>query len=178
MEVLFYSFLVANIDWSVADLDQWAAKALLEEPRRLELGQDWTPPADAWWQAKGIKPAAAFETLRAAVVQASWGKPALDRVGAAMLRCRGGLGAVGVAMGWATQSEDRPVTGPKSPQGPRASALRARRRKAQLKDRPETQQLEFLRLQIEMRVLGLGWSKFATRWSSKADSRISTVAHL
>ena len=50
--------------------------------------------------------------------------------------------------------------------------------KAQLKDRPEAQQLEFLRLQIEMRVLGLGWSKFATRWSSKADSRIGTVAHL
>ena len=38
--------------------------------------------------------------------------------------------------------------------------------KEQLKDRPEAQQLEFLRLQIEMRVLGLGWSKFATRWSS------------
>ena len=50
--------------------------------------------------------------------------------------------------------------------------------KEQLKDRPEAQQLEFLRLQIEMRVLGLGWSKFATRWSSKADSRIGTVAHL
>ena len=49
---------------------------------------------------------------------------------------------------------------------------------AQLKDRPEAQQLEFLRRQIEMRVLGLGWSKFATRWSSKADSRIGTVAHL
>ena len=47
---------------------------------------------------------------------------------------------------------------------------------AQLKDRPEAQQLEFLRRQIEMRVLGLGWSKFATRWSSKADSRIGWTA--
>ena len=49
---------------------------------------------------------------------------------------------------------------------------------AQLKDTSEAEQLEFLRRQIEMRVLGLGWSTFATRWSSKADSRIGTVAHL
>ena len=49
---------------------------------------------------------------------------------------------------------------------------------ARLKDKSEADQLEFLRRQIEMRVLGLGWSQFATRWSSKADSRIGTVAHL
>ena len=30
-----------------------------------------------------------------------------------------------------------------------------------LKDKPEAQQLEFLRKQIEMRVLGLGWDKYA-----------------
>ena len=47
-----------------------------------------------------------------------------------------------------------------------------------LKDKPEAQQLEFLRKQIEMRVLGLGWQQFATRWSASADSRIGTVAHL
>ena len=35
-----------------------------------------------------------------------------------------------------------------------------------IKDKPEAQQLEFLRMQIEMRVLGLGWDQFATRWSS------------
>ena len=29
-----------------------------------------------------------------------------------------------------------------------------------------------------MRVLGLGWTQFATRWSSNADERIGTVAHL
>eukprot|EP00966_Prymnesium_polylepis_P333741 7389166-Prymnesium_polylepis.1 len=29
-----------------------------------------------------------------------------------------------------------------------------------------------------MRVLGCGWSQYATRWSSKADQRIGTVAHL
>ena len=44
--------------------------------------------------------------------------------------------------------------------------------------KPEAQQLEYLRYQIEMRVLGLGWSEYATRWSSAADSRIGTVAHL
>ena len=36
----------------------------------------------------------------------------------------------------------------------------------------EAERLEYLRLQIEMRVLGLGWSQYATRWSSKADERI------
>ena len=46
------------------------------------------------------------------------------------------------------------------------------------KPKPEAQQLEYLRYQIEMRVLGLGWTEYATRWSSKADTRIGTVAHL
>jgi hypothetical protein len=46
------------------------------------------------------------------------------------------------------------------------------------KPKPEAQQLEWLRRQIEMRVLGCGWAQFATRWSSQADSRIGTVAHL
>ena len=46
------------------------------------------------------------------------------------------------------------------------------------KAKPEAQQLEYLRYQIEMRVLGCGWTQYATRWSSKADSRIGTVAHL
>ena len=50
---------------------------------------------------------------------------------------------------------------------------------AALATRPaEAQKLEWLRLQIEMRVLGLGWSQFATRWSSKADSRIGSLVHL
>ena len=49
---------------------------------------------------------------------------------------------------------------------------------AALKGKPEAQQLEYLRLQIEMRVLGLGWTQFATRWSAKADERIGTVKHL
>jgi len=44
--------------------------------------------------------------------------------------------------------------------------------------KPEAQQLEYLRLQIEMRVLGLGWTQYATRWSSKSDISIGTVAHL
>lgn len=44
--------------------------------------------------------------------------------------------------------------------------------------KPEAQQLEFLRKQIEMRVLGLGWTQYATRWSSKADERIGTLVHL
>ena len=46
------------------------------------------------------------------------------------------------------------------------------------RQKPESQQLEWLRYQIEMRVLGLGWTQYATRWSSSKDSRIGTVAHL
>ena len=42
----------------------------------------------------------------------------------------------------------------------------------------EAEQLEYLRLQIEMRTLGLGWDQFATKWSSSKDVRIGTVAHL
>ena len=45
-------------------------------------------------------------------------------------------------------------------------------------DRPEVQKLEFLRKQIEMRVLGCGWTQFATRWSSSSDISIGTVEHL
>ena len=44
--------------------------------------------------------------------------------------------------------------------------------------KPEAVQLEYLRNQIEMRVLGLGWTEFMTRWSSNKDSRIGTVAQL
>ena len=36
--------------------------------------------------------------------------------------------------------------------------------------KPEAQQLEFLRIkQIEMRVIGLGWEQYATRWSSQVS---------
>ena len=49
---------------------------------------------------------------------------------------------------------------------------------AYMVDRPEAQTLEFLRKQIEMRVLGCGMTQFATRWSSSSDVRIGTVAHL
>ena len=55
-----------------------------------------------------------------------------------------------------------------------AAALRGEDGKA----KPEATQLEYLRYQVEMRVLGCGWTQYATRWSSKADSRIGTVAHL
>ena len=62
-------------------------------------------------------------------------------------------------------------------QGSQAAKTKADIERA-LRGKPEVQQLEFLRMQIEMRVLGLGWDKFATRWSSQSDTRIGTVAHL
>lgn len=43
---------------------------------------------------------------------------------------------------------------------------------------PEAQQLAWLRRQIEMRTIGLGWVQFATRYSSQSDRKIGTVAHL
>ena len=45
-------------------------------------------------------------------------------------------------------------------------------------ERPEAQKLEFLRKQIEMRVLGCGMTQFATNWSSSSDATIGTVEHL
>ena len=47
-----------------------------------------------------------------------------------------------------------------------------------LNGKSEAQKFELLRKQIEMRVLGCGWSKYETRWSSNKDSKIGTVAHL
>ena len=35
---------------------------------------------------------------------------------------------------------------------------------------PEAQQLQYLRQQISMRVLGCGWAQFQTRWSSAPTS--------
>ena len=49
---------------------------------------------------------------------------------------------------------------------------------AYLTGKPESQQLEYLRKQIEMRVIGLGWAQFATHWSSNKDAKKGTVAHL
>ena len=45
-----------------------------------------------------------------------------------------------------------------------------------LANKPETQQLEYLRHQIDMRVIGFGWNQFKTKWSAKSDPTIGTVA--
>ena len=42
----------------------------------------------------------------------------------------------------------------------------------------EGPQKTFLREQIEMRVLGLGWTQFATQWSSSKDANIGSIKHL
>jgi len=39
-------------------------------------------------------------------------------------------------------------------------------------------QKAYLKEQIEMRVLGLGWTQFATVWSSGKDAHIGTIVHL
>ena len=41
-----------------------------------------------------------------------------------------------------------------------------------------TEQILLLRKQIEMRVLGCGWDKYETRWSSNKNAKIGTVEHL
>ena len=47
-----------------------------------------------------------------------------------------------------------------------------------LAGKPEAVKLEYLRKQIEMRVIGLGWSELATRWSSGKDAYIGSSGHL
>ena len=42
----------------------------------------------------------------------------------------------------------------------------------------EAPQKAYLREQIEMRVLGLGWTQFETAWSSGKDKHIGSIAHL
>ena len=42
----------------------------------------------------------------------------------------------------------------------------------------EAPQKAYLREQIEMRVLGCGWDKYETRWSSNKNAKIGTVEHL
>jgi hypothetical protein len=39
-------------------------------------------------------------------------------------------------------------------------------------------ELKYLRNEIEMRVFGLGWSQFETRWSSSSDEAVGTVEYL
>ena len=119
VEVLFYAILVANIDWTVADLDLWASKVLEEEPHRLELGSDWTPPDNEWWRSSRKAAAASFEPLRVAIQQTEWGKPALDHVGAAMQRWRGAGRCDELTHQelYRQLRKDRPVHGPKPPKG-------------------------------------------------------------
>ena len=38
--------------------------------------------------------------------------------------------------------------------------------------------LEYLRSQIDMRTIGLGWDQFKTKWSAKGDPTVGTVEHL
>ena len=71
-EVLLYAILVANIDWRVDDIDQWAKQVLSEEARRKSLGSDWTPPADAFWRPSRKGSIGAFEPLRIALLQTAW----------------------------------------------------------------------------------------------------------
>ena len=54
-------------------------------------------------------------------------------------------------------------------------ATRAKSRvevEAQLVDKSEAENLQCLRRQIEMRTKGLGWTQFATCWSSCSNARI------
>jgi hypothetical protein len=42
----------------------------------------------------------------------------------------------------------------------------------------EAEKLLFLRNEIEMRLIGLGWTQFETRWSSSSDETVGTVDNL
>ena len=49
---------------------------------------------------------------------------------------------------------------------------------AALRGKSEAAALEYLRFQIDMCVIGLGWEQFKTKWSAKTDPTIGTVVHL
>ena len=100
-EKLCYAFLVANIDWDVASLSQWATKVLSAQPVGCKLAQECIIPDDPWWRRARAKGAAAYEPLRAAIKGTRWEDVELDRIGAAMQRCGRASAA---AMGWAAAS--------------------------------------------------------------------------
>ena len=78
----------------------------------------------------------------------------------------------------ATSTEDVQTALTEELRNAKGEVVRDAKRKVIRVAKPAAQQLEYLRRQIEMRVLALGWTQYSTRWSSKADSRIGTVAHL
>jgi hypothetical protein len=78
----------------------------------------------------------------------------------------------------ATTTEDVQTALTEELRNAKGEVVRDAKRKVIRVAKPAAQQLECLRRQIEMRVLALGWTQYSTRWSSKADSRIGTVAHL
>ncbi|MDC0525801.1 hypothetical protein OAO87_02285 [bacterium] len=47
-----------------------------------------------------------------------------------------------------------------------------------LSGKPESEKLLYLRKQIEMRVIGLGWSDLATRWSSGKDAHVGGASSM
>ena len=59
-------------------------------------------------------------------------------------------------------------------------ALQEKLEELKLKERPRSQQvrLDWLRNQIEMRTVGLGWVEFASKWSSGTDETIGSVEDL
>jgi hypothetical protein len=119
-EVLCYAFLVANIDWELDRLRQWADKVLSAQGAGCKQGQEWVTPDDPWWRARGTQKAAAYEPLRAAIKGTIWENTALDRIGAAMQRWQG----VGRCDGL-TNSDLRPQVRNRSVLGPKDSKGRA-----------------------------------------------------
>jgi len=118
-EKLCYAFLVANIDWDVASLSQWAAKVLSAQPVGCKLAQECIIPDDPWWRRARAKGAAAYEPLRAAIKGTRWEDVELDRIGAAMQRWQGvgrcdGLGCTELRR---QVRKDPEVKGPKSAKG-------------------------------------------------------------
>ena len=118
-EKLCYAFLVANIDWDVASLSQWATKVLSAQPVGCKLAQECIIPDDPWWRRARAKGAAAYEPLRAAIKGTRWEDVELDRIGAAMQRWQGvgrcdGLGCSELRR---QVRKDPEVKGPKSAKG-------------------------------------------------------------
>jgi hypothetical protein len=83
-EVLFVACLIKISEYAKpSELLQWAAAALLEEPRVKELGDDWREPDQAEWTGTGKIVARMYWPLESAC-NWQWPSTQLEQVAKAM----------------------------------------------------------------------------------------------
>lgn len=79
-EMLFYALLVLHAGEPIATLEDWAKRVLSEQPRYLELGDDWRPPMTTEWTTKGKLIASNFKPMYDAYNK-TWPNAELEQIG-------------------------------------------------------------------------------------------------